>query len=130
MTVFSAQRVYEAMKQVVQEAGPDFVYDKNACGRDGSCRYYWRDQPDCLIGKVLAKLGIDVKTELEGVGQRPYDWRRTSRQYLAERFTDNALAIMQTAQLLQDKGTSWGNCIEIENLTSHMIQKNVDQIID
>ncbi|QOP64286.1 hypothetical protein QDW16_gp18 [Microbacterium phage Quenya] len=58
MKTLTVAEFTEALDQVVQERGPDYVYQKEA---GGDCFYSTPDgQPDCVVGAVLAKIAPEV----------------------------------------------------------------------
>lgn len=113
------------LRLVVFEKGADFVYEK--VSRDGVllCVNFSDGQPSCIVGHVLANLGVsgevadrldisgsytpgEVATVLE---KRKYEWQ----------LDDDAVGILYTAQGRQDEGASWGEALaDAEELFSRL----------
>lgn len=52
--------------EIVREKGDEFIYPVSE--RGGSCRYVWHGEPDCLVGIILARMGVPIErlSECEG----------------------------------------------------------------
>lgn len=60
----TAQRVLEVAREVVAEAGEDYVYAPQPDPRDvnGLCLYVdAEDKPSCIIGRIAHRLGVPVE---------------------------------------------------------------------
>jgi hypothetical protein len=104
-------QVLRELAHQVEIRGLDYVYQKhndpNYKYGDG-CLYWYNDQPDCLIGRVLHAL--DPQTfdgeffqGKEGVGISGF-----GEHY---GFSINAVLLLTTAQTLQDNGKPYGEVL-------------------
>jgi hypothetical protein len=97
------------LAEVVEEAGPDFVYQvhygtelcayrESVIAGDETER---DDDPGaCIVGRVLAKVGlIGLTRENATASQLPG---------LDEHFSDHAVMFLRRAQSAQDSGNPWG----------------------
>lgn len=103
------------LREVVAEAGEDFVYQDHY----GDMCYYSVDgEPACLVGRVLAKWGVDLT---------PMDSASTGMSTLVGLFAgalldelrvmgvlevdDPSVSLLWEAQTGQDNGETWGNAL-------------------
>jgi len=120
VTKFDFDDVITAMSAVVSEVGGDFVYTKrNRAHDDGGecisaihCVYVHNGEPDCLIGRILSKLGFTT-AELESLKNRAVDIHShsASANAIFGLFTNKARRAMRAAQLAQDSGAPWDRCL-------------------
>jgi hypothetical protein len=117
MIEITADTVRTGLTALVDEYGSSTVYEKKV--RDGlnQCLYVYEGQPDCIIGKFLADLGVEVELLAE------YD--TTEGIISSELLTDLArLGIiasppyavynaLSAAQALQDEGKTWGAAVMV-----------------
>jgi hypothetical protein len=102
-----------AMKQVIAEAGPDYVYQKRNDVFTGGCCYVYNGEPDCLIARVLSKMGVSVSAIKSWEGKAAYhmspkfDWACIKPIGLLHPTTE----LLGTAQTFQDNGFPWGRCL-------------------
>ena len=89
-----------ALEEAVAEKGEDYRYDVT----DG-CVYVEGDQPSCIAGNALARLGVPIEDMLRfNAG-----WGVTSlARELDLSIDDRARAALDIAQELQDEGAPWG----------------------
>lgn len=92
--------VLVAMKEVVDEAGEDYVYPG---GPFDSCHYVVANRPSCLAARVLVKLGVSTDTLLR------YEEQDVSVMlFLDCKLHAPARAILHKAQRMQDARLGWG----------------------
>lgn len=119
------QRALRAMIEIVTMAGDDFIYEPKPDPRDfTSCRfgfenhvclYVYGDQPDCLIGRVLHRMGHTV----ESLSQ----WEYQSVELMA--VSSNAIIgipisrVLLVAQTVQDTGKNWGDARDAALLAAY-----------
>lgn len=76
------------------------------------CHYFYKGQPDCIIGHLLAKVGFtaadirDNNCDVMGMCS-PWADEGTYRPAIAHRFTAEAVRFMQHVQVDQDAGLPW-----------------------
>jgi hypothetical protein len=98
----------DLLEQCVVERGFDYMYPPSwtVRGEYSTCLYARDGKPDCIIGLALAKSGMPVEV-LQTLGGN-----RLAGLYSAHRLpidlTLGALAVLSTAQRVQDEGHSWG----------------------
>jgi hypothetical protein len=92
-----------AVHDVVEEAGPDVVYQPE----DGVCRYVDGDQPSCLIGQALYRLGISLSQLTEWDGDSVDDACAARDIPVFEKNSDVA-HYADVVQNMQDNGNPWG----------------------
>jgi len=118
MKNITEEQVTEAMRQVIEEKGADYVYpeeEKLIHGGGQMCRYGTeKGEPLCLIGHVIVKLGTTLHRQMEG---RPASGVLRSIGVTDERVLEAA----DRAQTYQDRGDIWGEALEkylitVENL--------------
>jgi hypothetical protein len=120
---FDVPEVIAALKAAVETRGADYVY-VNASGERASkdrlvgCQYTHKDEkgnltPGCIAGQVYYDLtGLFVQEQSPFVQWAP--------EFL-DRFTLDALDLLRQAQRLQDRGSTWGEAVEVtlNRLTAH-----------
>ena len=62
MIEITLDSVRSGLEALVAEKGEDFVYNKHSEGDayGPSCRYVWNGEPDCIVGQLLARMGVPV----------------------------------------------------------------------
>lgn len=110
MIVLNREIVTNALKAAVAERGEDYIYTEHFSG----CVYVRNALPACIVGQVLADLGVSVET----LARFDNNGGATANQvlYALERggtltydqATSNAL---EAAQYHQDKGRAWGHAL-------------------
>lgn len=106
------------LKAVVKEYGEDYVYPPAQSG--DNCRYVIDDKPSCLVGIVLARLGVPI-THLKAGDASEGHFGATADDLIPrlqwagvvnfEEPRKVAHALRQ-AQYSQDLGYSWGIALE------------------
>jgi hypothetical protein len=108
------ERVVETAKMVVAERGEDYVYEGPGDVRgNGMCRYVYRDQPSCLVGHVLYRLGVPLETlkSADGVSFAATDV--CSDLLRGSAFDDGEIGdFLDAVQSRQDIGETWGNALQ------------------
>ena len=115
------REVLDAITAVVEELGEDFHYINEFGETPGSpdehgytshaigCHYLHGNEPGCIVGRVLLKLGVskDVLRENEGlpINMVAFD----SVEYMP---TNHALQALRRAQIYQDNGHSYGDALK------------------
>lgn len=103
------EQVLDVMREVVAEAGEEFVY-KSPAGL-GVCLYVHRTPgaaavPGCLVGQVLHRLGAPLDELAEYESQLAGE---VSPRLLDGVTRADAISLaLDKAQVLQDAGHSWG----------------------
>jgi hypothetical protein len=105
---YDDHRFIQAMRDVVAERGPDFVYP-NEWRRDelDGCRYVYDGRPACIIGAALARMGVplDVLSDHEG-REASFVMRRAGLD--VSDLVRDAAVVTQSAQ---DTGVDWGRVL-------------------
>ena len=119
---YGVTEVLAAMEEVVNEYGHDFVYTKPA--NSDVCQYMHGEQPGCLIGHVLVRLGAHgevlriaegnfIDANSHGLGVEEFlgilapTWGT-----LGYSLTEDAVRALTVAQNLQDCSNTWGRALE------------------
>lgn len=102
------------LSAAVKKRGKDYIYPAAEKNEHGSCRYVVRRDgelaPSCIVGEVLVDLGVDPKKLF---GTRLNSLSILSNSQLFERrlgieINEEAVAILNKAQDLQDREHTWG----------------------
>jgi hypothetical protein len=123
------EKAIELLEHAVQLKGEDYV-DENKPG--GQCQYFTNGKPSCIIGHVLADLGVepgfdnqefpdlvDAEDKIESY-EPEYDTEDYYNNFTTAKFTNKkdliftseAVRILRTAQEIQDEGGNWGSALE------------------
>jgi hypothetical protein len=106
----SYDTVLKTLREVVAEAGSNFVYERPAVA--GGCVYQYRGEPSCGVGRVFAKLGVPIETlksfdhEIGGASASKALSMLRMPGYSAADLKVKRL--LKTFQSYQDTGASWG----------------------
>jgi hypothetical protein len=103
-TIEECKHVLGIMREVVDEAGSDFTYQRIAHGERSWPKCYYVDNgcASCLIGRVLEKLGWTIDQLLEIEGKTPLSF--------GYKFSELTKTVMNAAQSAQDRGCTWTQC--------------------
>lgn len=80
-----------------------------------ACTYFWDNEPDCIIGHLLARTGFTAVSIGYGYINevcRKSEVPEVYRKDIADRFTDAAVDFMQTVQSAQDSGHTWREALD------------------
>jgi hypothetical protein len=119
MTTTTTVVGYELTKQLLEAAvnlkGDDYEV------ASGDCVYFAYDsgEPVCMVGHVLAALGVrldDLRMKSEEAME---EWssdeapneKRVGSLALPVQFTEKAMTLLKTAQRRQDEGATWGSAL-------------------
>ena len=105
---FTVERLEQVLREVAAES-PAYIY--NNPGRrtnEAPCLYWHRDEPGCIFGHAVARLGREPESLFPGNAG-------TIATYLREWFGGDVedYARFSEVQRLQDLGTSWGEAIKV-----------------
>jgi hypothetical protein len=120
--------VLRTLKQVVEEAGDDYVYhhkirpDHLNTGK--GCWYVDPEgkKPDCIVGRVLFRLGVSLNTlqRFEGIMASGLPSLETSAIGSgAIPLHRPALYVLGVAQGIQDTGGNWGDARDAALLSAY-----------
>jgi hypothetical protein len=121
--------VLRTLKQVVEEAGEDYVYQRwfrtptqaKFPGEPAvACMYVKDGEPDCLAARVLVRLGAvsaDALSVYEGracdmlpnLTNQNADWGAAPSSLAEVQLHAPALRILRSAQAVQDNQGNWGD---------------------
>jgi hypothetical protein len=106
------------LRQVVQEFGPDYVYEMklresdSGVGTEEKCVYVYNDAPSCIAAQVLYRMGVTVEDLKNIEGQSIGLFATTEYLGIAERLGFKALRTLAQAQEMQDRLLPWGAAYE------------------
>lgn len=110
MTVITFDMALEALNAAVDEKGDDYVYQ----GEGTFCAYVASDEPSCIVGNALHRLGVSIPTLAKmdkcAIGGAVITSRKVLEVLEDSGFTldDDAVILLSTAQTLQDDNVPWG----------------------
>lgn len=115
--MFSLEETKAQLEQVVTLKGADYVYPIGALGFStetiDECVYRntVTREPACIVGHVIALVGLPLNDLREGEGARTQD-------LIQKNYTGDAIELLSFAQGAQDIGRTWGEALEtaIENV--------------
>jgi hypothetical protein len=127
--------IIEHLTAIVEEVGENFIYprrhpslDSNyslySLLSDGVCVYVWQGKPDCIIGRLLHRLGVSLEelSACEGENASAACSRLANSPALSTlEFTDKDLMFLDRIQRLQDGGRTYGNILEFAKSDNHDI---------
>lgn len=105
MTFLTLDSVQQAAREIIEEFGDDFVYEKDELG---FCLYMQDGQPSCLVGRLFHRLGVpvDLLTRLEHAGPGALfhhdNWEAGN----------GVVSFLTDLQINQDAGRPWGEAYE------------------
>ena len=94
--------VVRTMEEVVADAGEDYVYPR--AERGDKCVYVHNMRPDCLVGRVLHRLGVS----LDLLTYQDNTPAFVLAQQVIDAPTSQVLRLLSEAQSHQDAGYTWG----------------------
>jgi hypothetical protein len=101
-------RAVELLREVVAEAGEDFVYE-SPIEPKSRCLYVHDGQPGCIVGHVFHRAGVSVE-DLAGVEDwTPLDYEEV-RQF-CDWADEPARKLLAAVQVQQDDCTPWGEAL-------------------
>lgn len=83
---------------------PDYVYERPEGG--SYCLYVHGDQPGCIVGHVLNRLGVPLAELEKREGRGAFV---VAAEFLHT--TGFAREVLDVAQALQDRGRTWGESV-------------------
>lgn len=113
-------KVRKVVKEIAAE-NPDFVYtDTRGFKRShGNCQYFAGgarpkfDQPSCIVGHVISRLGIDptpLKQSFSDTDSDPHPFNKAGIARVNRElgwFDDKATEYLKNVQNAQDEGQTW-----------------------
>lgn len=120
---FGADEAILSLRAVVFEKGADFTYCNPAWTQEDiasgmtRCLNFHGDEPGCIVGHVLAKLGLTAElardfTISEGASAYDTCMRLSAEPEFPWEFTIDAINILGTAQGQQDERKIWGFALD------------------
>ena len=115
MAVITFDMALEALNAAVEEKGADYVYE----GEGTFCAYVASDQPSCIVGNALHRLGVSIPTLVEmdhcTVGGEAISSRKILEVLEGSGFIldNDAVMFLATAQVLQDAEIPWGDAVRM-----------------
>lgn len=87
---------------IASRAGSGFCYDQ----KGHACVYFYEGEPSCIIGHLLAELGIPANVAYEA---QNFHTLATSGKYpeITALFDEKAVLYATAVQRLQDRGVPW-----------------------
>jgi hypothetical protein len=108
-----ARETLALLKNVVNEYGPDHIYERNFTNASG-CVYAENGRPSCLVGIVLHRSGRFALDNLIALDEDSYGTGSAACAIVLafpDRLTNGAAAVLQAAQSEQDEGKPWGEAL-------------------
>lgn len=110
--VLNGRQALTLLKKVTLDKGADHRYQAPDPDKPGQCYNVWEGQPSCIVGHVLAELGLDAGSyerygvqDREGVLSTAY---RLNTSDFPWHISPIAQQVLLAAQAAQDDGASWG----------------------
>lgn len=110
MTFITFDMALEALNAAVDEKGSDYVYK----GVGSICTYAAFDEPSCIVGNALHRLGVSIPT-LVKMDQCSFGGSVITSPKVLEvledsgfALDDDAVTLLSAAQSLQDDNVPWG----------------------
>lgn len=113
MTVITLDMALEALNAAVEEKGADYVYE----GEGTFCAYVAFDEPSCIVGNALHRLGVSIPTLVKmdkcAIGGAVISSPKVLDVLEDSGFIldDEAVMLLSTAQVLQDDDVPWGDAV-------------------
>lgn len=110
MTLITFDMALEALNAAVDEKGDDYVYKEVG----SICTYAAFDEPSCIVGNVLHRLGVPIPTLVEmdqcSLGGAVITSPKVLEVLEDSGFTldNDAVTLLYAAQTLQDDAVPWG----------------------
>lgn len=113
MVLITFDMALEALNAVVDEKGGDYVYEGGRMSRT----YVAYDEPSCIVGNALHRLGVPIPTLVEvdrsAIGGEVVSSRKVLDVLESSGFIldNDAVMLLATAQVLQDAEIPWGDAV-------------------
>lgn len=115
MIEINVQSVVDGLSAIIAEQGEDFVYQPLA---DRGCVYVKDGQPDCIVGRYLASVGVplerlsyaDREAVSGGMGALGLVSNLRNEKILAA--DHESALILSRIQRFQDEGIAWGEAFD------------------
>lgn len=115
MAVITFYMALEALNAAVDEKGSDYVYEGGRMSRT----YAAYDEPSCIVGNALHRLGVSISTLTE-MDRRTIDGAAISSRKVLDVLEgsgfildNDAVMLLATAQVLQDAEIPWGDAVRM-----------------
>lgn len=109
--VYDWREVADLLTEIAAAMPPGYRYQKHG----SSCTYFWADEPDCIIGHLLARVGFTAQDD-PGICNIDDACNRGTFCYsekISSRFTFDAVRFMQQVQTLQDADVLWVDAVGV-----------------
>lgn len=113
MKIIDVDEVGILLDKAVAKKGEDYIYQLDL---NRFCAYYHGEEPGCIVGHVLADLGVDASMVRGadvnvGVGISGASMAAALTSWGIE-FTEQAMDVLYKAQCMQDVGSAWGAAVK------------------
>lgn len=110
-------RFKRELRAVIHEAGEHYCYQRRSTLEGNGCRYVYHGQGDCVVGRVLVRMGIPVGTldRHEGTNAGAvvrYLWSSGDLEGPSEQLAEVA-NLADLAQVYNDAGYPWGHMLHL-----------------
>lgn len=114
MIELSLDLVRMAAKAAVAKKGERHVYSNEGFSDSYSdCLYVHGDQPGCVVGDILHRLGVPLETLRESEGQLATELLgRLEASEVIAKVPSNVKDYLQNLQLAQDYNHPWGEALK------------------
>lgn len=111
MIEITLESAIDGVTAIVEEFGEDFIYQKEP---GGMCRYVRIGEPDCIVGKFLASVGVPVQRLADydcGGGETAYAVLENLEDAGLLVAEEGASRFLTALQGRQDSGLPWGESL-------------------
>jgi hypothetical protein len=111
MIEITQEKFMSALRDAVAEKGDDYVYSR-LDGYVGTCLYVHDDEPGCIMGNALHRMGVS----LDQLGDKEGEGITSVLEYLHNRgiigdYPSLDLEKLSSIQAAQDCGSTWGKAV-------------------
>lgn len=107
--------VQAAVEAAIQEKGADYVYVKpNDVFTDpdkGDCLYVHNDQPGCIVGNVMHRLGVPLETLRRHEGSNAWTLIDSLALEGVLDISEWSRAMLDSTQCSQDRSKRWAEAV-------------------
>jgi len=116
MTVnLTLENVVKAAEEIVSEAPAGYIYPTNLQTENASCLYVRDGRPDCIVGKILDKLGVPLDFDEDDSlnVDLAYGLLRWLEQESVIEIGESVVDFLSEIQSQQDMGVTWSRSLEL-----------------
>jgi hypothetical protein len=118
-TVITKDDVWALIDRLIEERGPDYVYEKQDESAPSACVYAWDGKPSCAVGQMVYYLKpepqtIEFMVEMDAAFAGESGWsdmRQKFEEHLEVHFTEEAHWLLSGFQGMQDSSWRYGDIV-------------------